>query len=156
MRPKGPRVRDRDGHTRCVEPPAARRGSEMSQTKSNFFSAASALAEAASAAAEKAKAKAADAASNASARLSDSGIMDKVGKTLETGLFTSARKGLAWLRAIDENDKIDVMLREKNRRILELEEERGKMAAQLKRASRRRRSRRRWRLQSSVRPISRR
>ena len=37
----------------------------------------------ASAAAEKAKAKAADAASNASARLSDSGIMDKVDKTLD-------------------------------------------------------------------------
>ena len=103
-------------------------------SSSNIFSSAVALA-------EKAKANAAAAATSASARISDSGLRESLESARgaiavkASAAQSAATESISSLQsAMDDNDRVDVMLRDKNRRILELEEERSRLHAQLRKS----------------------
>ena len=102
-----------------------------------FGNALGAAAERAKQAAEKAKEKATAAAATASNRLSESGLRESL-ESARNSVATAASSGAETLadsiKTTIEADRIDVTLREKNRRILELEEKQAKLQAQLKKA----------------------
>lgn len=102
-----------------------------------FGSAFGAAAEKAKLAAERAKEKAAAAATSASTRLSESGLresLESARSTVAAAASTGAESIAEGIKTTIEADRIEITLREKNRRILELEEKQAKLNAQLKKA----------------------
>ena len=102
-----------------------------------FGSAFGAAAEKAKLAAERAKEKAAAAATSASTRLSESGLresLESARSSVAAAASTGAESIAESIKTTIEADRIEITLREKNRRILELEEKQAKLNAQLKKA----------------------